>query len=94
MRIRRRVTKRIKNRSGQGDDVYLFPVHWVMDDGCLRFLEEEEEEEEMEEHGIKRERNEREGERKGTDCDIMVDRGGISVKNVQRDKKESDMNVG
>ena len=83
----RGVTKRIKKRSGQGDDVYLFPVHWVMDDGCLRFLEEEEEEAEIEEHGRKRKRNKRGKERKGTDCDIMANRGGISVKNVQRDKK-------
>lgn len=46
MRQRRRMTKRIKNRSGLGKYVYLCPVHWIMDNSCLRFLEEEEEEEE------------------------------------------------
>lgn len=38
--------REIKSWSGLGNDVYLRPVHWIMDDGCLRFLEEEEEKEE------------------------------------------------
>lgn len=36
--------KRIKSGSGLGGGMYLRPVHWIMDDSCLRFLEEEEEE--------------------------------------------------
>lgn len=47
-----------------GDDVYLRPVHWVMDDGGLRFLEEEEEKEKRGgETRNKRERREKGGER-------------------------------
>lgn len=57
------MTKRIKNRLGPGNDVYLRPVHWIMDDGCLRFLEEEEEEG-MEEHEIS-EREDRQRWREG-----------------------------
>lgn len=46
-----------RKRSGQdrGNDLYLRPIQWIMDDGCLRFLEEKR----GEEHGV----HEREGRR-------------------------------
>ncbi len=65
MRKRRRMTKRIKNRLGLGNDVYLRPVHWIMDDGCLRFLEEVEEEGRWRNMGSTRERKERGREKEG-----------------------------
>lgn len=65
MRKRRRMTKRLKNRPGPGNDVYLRPVHWIMDDCCLRFLEEEEEEGRWRNMELKRERKERGREKEG-----------------------------
>lgn len=41
--------ERMKSGAGLGDGVYLCPVHWIMDDSCLRFLEEECRRKEMEE---------------------------------------------
>lgn len=65
--------------------MYLRPVHWIMDDGCLRLLEEEEGKGrgEMEEHGINKKKGEKKGgrEREGKKekekkFDIKVDRNG------------------
>lgn len=86
---------RIKSGSGLGNDVYLRPVHWIMDDSCLRFLEEEE--------GCRRKMElKRESEEKGEDRKrererkqiINVDRNGPSVKQWTTRRRKSDMNVG
>lgn len=37
-----RMRRRVERRSGGRHDVYLCSVYWIMDDSCLRFLQEEE----------------------------------------------------
>ena len=65
--------------------VYLHPIHWIMDDGYLRFLEVEED------HGTK-ERKQRKGQREGgkerEKIDIKVDRDGLSVSKRQGGKRQ------